>query len=427
MVQFPQEIVDLIVDEMATSSANDLTSVHIISRPFCLSARRRLFRDLRIRLSHLNGPSQSDVQLLQLALNSGTSLGSLPSLLTYVKRLFITFPNSPAPDEREQDSRTLLDDRVFLGILEQLQSEARLVSLSVECLYSQGTGSEKTWSWQNFPLHFESTIRSLVNIKTLKALRLAYIGHVPVSAFKDVSPVRFLTLSNSFFSARLLEDDHAFKNVQGIQFDIFCFSDRSVTDPLGVGPFFLQTRGDLMERCSASLKRLSLSINCVGECPCGKGSADLSFRDAVAITRRSASLFQALDFSRFPHLETLRMTMGRVSFKEGYIRNLLDLLQDPSPAPSLRTFEVRANVSERDFYRYFEAHLFDEEWTELDNRISDMGRFPKLESVVIDFGIRNGVHRNLQEARRLAVMENGFPRVAERLGDGLVVYVDDTG
>ena len=267
MVHFPQEIVDLIVDEMATSSANDLTAVHIISRPFCLSARRRLFRDLKIRLSHLSGPGQSDVQLLQLALSSGTSLGSLPSLLTYVKRLFITFPNSPSSNDSGQDSRTLLDDPVFFGILGQLQKEARLSSLSIECLYSQGTASEKTWSWQNFPLHFESTIRILVSIKSLKALRLAYIGHVPVSAFADESTVQFLTLSNSFFSTRLLEDTHTFKNVQGIQFDVFCFSDRSATDPLGVGTFFLQTRGDLMEKCSASLKRISLSINCVGKLP----------------------------------------------------------------------------------------------------------------------------------------------------------------
>jgi len=119
--------------------------------------------------------------------------------------------------------------------------------------------------------------------------------------------------------------------------------------------------------------------------------------------------------------------MGRVSFKEGFILNLLDLLQDPSPAPSLHTFEIRANVSERDFHRHFEVSLPDGDWPDLDSRISNVDRFPKLESVIIDFGIRNGVRRNRQEARQQAVVENGFPQLAERLGDGFVVNVDDTG
>ncbi|KAF8217062.1 hypothetical protein K438DRAFT_2007742 [Mycena galopus ATCC 62051] len=155
-MKIPQELVDIIVDELEDSS---LHAFCLASTYFVRAGQTRIFRSLQIRVGHDHGLSGKEYRPMSPQQAEALFLSS-PHLASYVRRLWINIP-SPELYPDFQIPTTL----PAFPIVRQLLVSGPFSGLSTSLL-----------RWTDLPEALKDAVQTLMSLSSLKELQLSHFA-----------------------------------------------------------------------------------------------------------------------------------------------------------------------------------------------------------------------------------------------------------
>jgi hypothetical protein len=286
--EIPQELIDLIIDEVSLLDCDvrpleqisvALRSCLFVSISFCRKARSHLFRNVRFRSNQPIPILRELSTFLDLLISSSynrnrdvtpfVALGG--PIASLVKTFHLPITRCGSADEVVP----IFNDRIFISVLRYLTGNTygpSMVRFDINTIYPHPT---ERLNWELLSTASQAAFRVLFQSSRLDAIHLFGFQNLP-SNFLDGSQIKHLEILNAHCSASATMHSKAISNQlqlesiytdQTICLDHLTLNGISITSNLknlGICPVWPQTLNDnawrILDKASRSLKRLRLQF-----------------------------------------------------------------------------------------------------------------------------------------------------------------------